>query len=128
MGLFDNRDELRKKAEEDLERLDAQNNEAEQMEEAAGNMASGRPDPRNMETIMRAMTMFAASQDDPEDTLFLQLTQRDVATLGIALSVMRASTAKYPMFKEVSVAINNVARKIADAMETQKGPNSNEEE
>lgn len=78
---------------------------------------------RNEESmmLMGAFEYFMNSQDDPEDTLFVQFTQRETAALAMAMLTFSFAARRYQMFGDAFEKVQEIRTKIADAMDAQKG-------
>jgi hypothetical protein len=75
---------------------------------------------KHMTNMLEAFKLLAVASDDPDDTLFLQLTQREVIVLGIGFMIMQSGIEKTPEMGFLSGMIDSLARKISEAMENQK--------
>lgn len=94
----------------------------EQLIEALSANAYAQITPEDAATLMQALTLFNGSTHDPEDCLFLSLTQREVVLLGFAFNLFRMTGKTYPLYAEMLNCLDEMSDKIAEAMTVQKAP------
>jgi hypothetical protein len=76
--------------------------------------------PQQYGGLIKAILLFQSSSNDPEDTLFLSLTQAEVTLLGFCLNLFEVTAGGLPMYREMMVCLEGMAAKIAEAMTVQK--------
>lgn len=79
-----------------------------------------KPDPEDLKGILKGIMFYQSSTDDPDDTLFLSLTQREVAFLGTALMLFKVTAGGAEFLIPMLETLNKLCNKIAEAMTVQK--------
>lgn len=84
--------------------------------------------------LMDMASLFSRSFDDPEDTIFVSLTNRDTMAIGLACAFMRASAAFTNLnslseegWGQIDPALDSLLTKIADCIQVQKAADLNGE-
>jgi hypothetical protein len=86
------------------------------------------PNSDEIHRMIASIAMFESANDDPEDCLFLSLTQREVVLLALTLNLFRNTASKHEFFRNMIECLNQLQDKIAESMKAQKAPHLLEEE
>jgi hypothetical protein len=79
------------------------------------------PSNEQLQAIMASFVVYMTSEDNPDDTLFLTLTQKEVALMGACLMLFKITAQESPLYKVMLDGIDALCLKVEQAMMTQKG-------
>lgn len=79
-----------------------------------------KPSHEQTALFAEGVAVFLTAPSDPDDTVFLQVTERELSLIGLSLMLFKLSGMRNPLYPLFQDPLNDLLEKMGDAIRTQK--------